>query len=112
MDPQRPSPPPPAQHRGLTAIDGALALITVLLIVQMWLLTATLEAFLGGHREAALPSAVASGLLALACFGLYRFVHQVDREVRAPGPSDPPWTEQSGEVAASRPRHRQGGRKG
>jgi hypothetical protein len=77
-----PAPPPPARRRGLTAIDGALALIAVLLIVQMWLLTATLESFLAGHREAALPSAVASGLLAAACFGLYLFVRGVDREER------------------------------
>jgi hypothetical protein len=76
------TPPPSTQRRGLTAIDGALALIAVLLIVQMWLLTATLESFLAGHREAALPSAVASGLLAAACFGLYLFVRGVDREER------------------------------
>jgi len=76
------TPPPPTQRRGLTAIDGALALIAILLIVQMWLLTATLESLLAGHREAALPSAIASGLLAAACFGLYWFVRGVDREVR------------------------------
>jgi len=75
----------PSQHRGLTAIDGALALIAILLIVQMWLLTATLESFLAGHREAALPSAIASGLLALACLGLYLFVRGVDREERKKG---------------------------
>jgi len=72
----------PSQHRGLTAIDGALALIAILLIVQMWLLTATLESFLAGHREAALPSAIASGLLAAACLGLYLFVRGVDGEER------------------------------
>ena len=48
--------------RGLTAIDGAIALIAVLLIVQMWLLTATLEAFLAGHRGPALPAAIVSQL--------------------------------------------------
>ena len=36
-------------QRGITAIDGAIALIAVLLIIQMWLLTATLEAYLAGH---------------------------------------------------------------
>lgn len=68
--------------RALTAIDGALALVAVLLIVQMWLLTATLEAFLDGHPEAALPGAVVSALLFAACFGLYAFVLRVDSEVR------------------------------
>src|SRR5436190_1648036 len=72
----------PPQNRGLTAIDGAMVLIVVLLIVQIWLLSATLEAFLAGHREAAVPGAVISGLLFLACLGLYFFVDRIDSEVR------------------------------
>lgn len=70
---------PPPQRRGLTAIDGAIALIAVLLIVQMWLLTATLEAFLAGHREPALPAALISALLFGGCLGLYVFIEGVDR---------------------------------
>ena len=77
-----PEPPRIPERRGLTAIDGAIALIAILLIVQMWLLTATLESFLAGHRDVALPSALVSGLLAAACFGLYLFVRGVDREER------------------------------
>jgi len=73
---------PPSERRGLTAIDGALALIAILLVVQMWLLTATLESFLAGHRDVALPAAIVSGLLAAACIGLYLFIQGVDREVR------------------------------
>jgi hypothetical protein len=65
-------------RRGLVAIDGALALLAVLLIVQMWLLTAALESDLAGHRETALPAAVISGLLFLACLGLGRFVERID----------------------------------
>jgi hypothetical protein len=72
----------PPERRGLTAIDGALALIAILLVVQMWLLTATLESFLAGHREGVLPAAAASGVMLLACLGLYRFVETVDRETR------------------------------
>jgi hypothetical protein len=72
----------PPERRGVTAIDGALALIAVLLIVQMWLLTATLESYLAGHRGVALPAMLVSGILALACFGLYRFIGGIDREVR------------------------------
>ena len=72
----------PPQNRGLTAIDGAMVLIVVLLIVQIWLLSATLEAFLAGHREAAVPGAIISGILFLACAGLYLFVDRIDSEVR------------------------------
>ena len=69
----------PPVSRGLTALDGAISLIAILLVVQMWLLTATLEAFLGGHHEVAVPAAILSGLLFAASFGLYRFILVIDR---------------------------------
>ena len=72
----------PPQDRGLTAIDGAMVLIVVLLVVQIWLLSATLESFLAGHGEAAVPGAVISGILFAACLGLYRFVDRIDSGVR------------------------------
>jgi hypothetical protein len=70
------------QTRGLTAIDGAMVLLILLLIVQIWLLWATLESFLAGHRETAVPGAIISGLLFLACLGLYLFVSRIDAEIR------------------------------
>ena len=70
------------QNRGLTAIDGAMVLIVILLIVQIWLLSATLESFLAGHREAAVPGAIISAILFAACLVLYRFVDRIDSEVR------------------------------
>ena len=73
---------PPRRH-DLTAIDGALALIAVLLIVQMWLLTATLESYLAGHQDVALPAAIISGLMFLCCLGLYVFVARIDAAGRS-----------------------------
>jgi hypothetical protein len=72
----------PPQKRGLTAIDGAMTLIVILLMVQIWLLSATLESYLAGHREAALPGAIISGILFAACLVLYRFVDRIDSEIR------------------------------
>jgi hypothetical protein len=72
----------PPQNRGLTAIDGAMVLIVVLLIVQIWLLSATLESYLAGHREAAVPGVIISAVLFVACLGLYRFVDRIDSEIR------------------------------
>jgi pilus assembly protein TadC len=72
----------PTQKRGLTALDGALALIALLLIVQMWLLTATLESYLAGHHEAALPAAIISGVIFMICGALYAFVVRIDSEAR------------------------------
>jgi hypothetical protein len=64
---------------GTTAIDGAIGLIAVLLVVQMWLLTATLEAFLAGHHGVAAPAAAISAVLFSGCAGLYLFLERLDR---------------------------------
>ncbi len=72
----------PPQNRGLAAITGAMVLVVVLLIVQIWLLSATLEAFLEGNSKTALPGAIFSGVMFLVCLGLYLFVDRVDAEVR------------------------------
>jgi len=72
----------PPKTRGLTAIAGAMCLIAVLLIVQIWLLSAALESFLSGKHNTALPAAIFSGVMFLICFGLYLFVDRVDSDVR------------------------------
>jgi len=77
-----------SQTRGLTAIDGAMALIVLLLVVQMWLLSATLDAYLAGHDDAALPGAVISDVLFLACGGLYLFVIRQEKLRRVSGASE------------------------
>ena len=76
------------QNRGLTAMDGAMAIIILLLMVQVWLLSATLDAFLAGHRETAVPGAIVSGLLFLACGGLYWFVARLECQAKKAEPGD------------------------
>jgi hypothetical protein len=66
-------------RRRITALDGIAALLILLLIVQIWLLSATLDAFLAGHSDAALPGAITSGAIFAAVAGLYRFVQRIDR---------------------------------
>lgn len=71
------------RERGMTVMDAAIALDAFLLIVQMWVLTASLEAYLEGHSGIALPAALVSGALLLGCWLLYLFVLRVDRESRS-----------------------------
>ncbi len=47
-------------------VYGILSVLLVLLVVQLWLLTATTNAWLGGDDSVVLPAAVAS----LVCLGL------------------------------------------
>lgn len=67
------------QRPGLVVIDGALALIAILLIVQMWLLSATLDAFLAGRRAVVLPAALVSIGLCSACGILGAFIRRIER---------------------------------
>ena len=72
------------QRRGLVAINGAMILIVIFLVAQVWLLSATLETFLAGHTGAVRPAAIFSGLVFLGCLALDLFVTRVDQESRKP----------------------------
>ena len=67
------------RERRLTVIDAAMIFVIILLITQMWLLTATLESYLAGHTDVALPGMLVSAVLFAVCFALYRFVRTADR---------------------------------
>jgi len=47
-------------------VQGMLAFVLMLVVLQLWLLTATMNAYLGGDDSIVWPAALAS----LACFGL------------------------------------------
>jgi hypothetical protein len=71
--------PRAVRARRRVAIDAALVLLVVLLMTQMWLLTATLESYLAGHQDAALPGMIMSGVMFAGCLALYRLVVRLDR---------------------------------
>jgi hypothetical protein len=77
-DPVRPR----DRRRALAAVDAAVALLVVILIAQMWVLGASLEAYLAGHRGSAIAGAIASTALFAGAVGLYAFLHRVDRDAR------------------------------
>ena len=47
-------------------VQGMLAFVLILVVLQLWLLTATMNAYLGGDDRVVWPAAFAS----LACFAL------------------------------------------
>lgn len=50
----------------MTILNGILAFVILILVLQLWLLTATMNATLGGDASVAIPAALAS----LVCLGL------------------------------------------
>ena len=61
-----------------TIVNGVLCLLLILVILQLWLFTATMNAFLGGDDAVILPAA----LVSLVCFGLnlglLRYVYKME----------------------------------
>jgi len=54
-------------------------LVVVLVVLQLWLLTATMDAHLGGDDSVAGPAAAASIGCLLLNLGLLRYVFRLDR---------------------------------
>jgi Family of unknown function (DUF6755) len=50
----------------MTIVYGILAIVLIIVMLQLWLLMATMNAYLGGDESVILPAALAS----LACLGL------------------------------------------
>ena len=50
----------------MTIVNAMLAFVVLIVIVQLWLLTATMNGYLGGDTSTLVPAALAS----LVCLGL------------------------------------------
>ena len=53
-----------------TILYGVVCLVLLMVVLQLWLLTATMNAYLGGDGAVVVPAALAS----LACFGFNVFL--------------------------------------
>jgi hypothetical protein len=65
-----------------TVIYGMLAFVVMLVILQLWLLTATMNAYLGGDESVVWPAAGASFACFLLNAGLLRYLYRIDRTRR------------------------------
>lgn len=55
-----------ARSQRTTIVAGILSVVIIIIILQLWLFTATMNAYLGGDYSILLPAALAS----LVCLGL------------------------------------------
>jgi hypothetical protein len=55
-----------ARSQRMPIVLGILCLVLIIVVLQLWLFTATMEAFLGGDNSVVIPAALAS----LGCLGL------------------------------------------
>ena len=57
-----------------TIVNGVVCFVLVLVVLQLWLLTATMDAFLGGDSSVILPALAASAACLLLNLGLLRYL--------------------------------------
>jgi hypothetical protein len=70
---------PFTRQQRTTIINGMLAFVLMLVVLQLWLLTATMNAFLGGDASVVWPAAGASLVCLLLNAGLLRYLYHIDR---------------------------------
>ena len=70
---------PFTREQRATIVYGMLAFVLTLAILQLWLLTATMNAYLGGDDSVIWPAAVASLACLLLNVGLWRYLVRMER---------------------------------
>lgn len=60
-----------------TILQGILCLVLFALLLQVWLLTATMNAWQGGDESVLWPAAAASAGCALVNISLLRYLHRL-----------------------------------
>jgi len=68
-----------SRSQRMPIVTGILAIVAILVILQLWLLTATMNAYLGGDRSVLVPAAVVSLLCLGLNGGLLRYLGRLDR---------------------------------
>ncbi len=68
-----------ARSQRMTIASGILCIVAVIVVLQLWLFTATMEAFLGGSESVALPALLASIVCLLLNIGLFHYFRNLDR---------------------------------
>lgn len=77
----KPSPGVPknrfARSQRMPIVNGILVVAISLVVLQLWLLTATMNAFLGGDTTLALPAQIVSAVCLALNVGLVRYLNRL-----------------------------------
>ncbi len=67
-----------AHSQRMTIVLGIMCIVAIIVVLQLWLFTATMEAFLGGNNAIALPALLASVVCLLLNLGLFYYLRNLD----------------------------------
>ena len=69
-----------SREQKTTIIYGILCIVVVIVILQLWILTATMNAYLGGDYSVILPAALVSLLCFILNAGLLWYLYAIERK--------------------------------
>ena len=68
-----------SRQQKATIVFGILCFVLTIVVLQLWLLTATMNAFLGGQEGVIVPAAVASVVCFALNVGLLSYVYRMEQ---------------------------------
>jgi hypothetical protein len=68
-----------SRDQKLTIVNGILAIVGMIVILQLWLLSATMNAFLGGEESVIIPALIGSIVCLAMNAGLLWYIYQMER---------------------------------
>ena len=70
------------RQQGTTLFSALLVLIALLVVIQLWLVAAAVDALMSRQMIVLMPTAIASGVLFASSFGLLWYVVSFDTRLR------------------------------
>ena len=67
------------REQRMTTIYGIVCIVLIIVMLQLWLLIATMNAYLGGDHSVIWPAALASLVCLALNAGLLRYVYRMER---------------------------------
>jgi hypothetical protein len=68
-----------SRQQKTTIVFGILSIVLMMVVLQLWLLTATMNAFLAGQERVIIPAAVASIICFALNAGLLSYIYRMER---------------------------------
>ncbi len=68
-----------SRQQKTTIVFGILSIVLMMVVLQLWLLTATMNAYLAGQEKVIIPAAVASIVCFLLNVGLLTYIYRMER---------------------------------
>jgi hypothetical protein len=68
-----------SRQQKTTIVFGILSIVVMMVVLQLWLLTATMNAFLAGKERVVIPAAIASIVCFALNLGLLSYIYRMER---------------------------------